>query len=128
MAIQELCWIMNFFKKLGVKCARPKVDCDNPSALTIAHDKGANGRTKHVDIKLQHVKEKVEKKVVDVSHISNEWMVADIFTKALKGSAFKKCKNMLFKFKEAFPKVKRVKMRESVEVSKLDNDVMYEGY
>lgn len=46
-------------------------------------------KTKHVAMDLQYVRERVEKKVLVVEHISNKIQWADVLTKPLQQSLFK---------------------------------------
>ena len=88
LAVQETEWIRNFLYELGIETKVPNVFCDNMGAVKIAKNLTANGRTKHLDIRMQFIKEKVENGAIIVKHIRSCDNIADIFTKALSRKTF----------------------------------------
>nr|GFC11606.1 retrovirus-related Pol polyprotein from transposon TNT 1-94 [Tanacetum cinerariifolium] len=47
-----------------------------------------HSRTKHIDVRYQFIKEKVEKGIVELFFIGTEYQLADLFTKALSVERF----------------------------------------
>lgn len=62
--------------------APPKLWCDNLSALALASNPVFHSRTKHIEIEIHFVNEKVINRIVNRAFPSTE-QVADIFIKAL---------------------------------------------
>lgn len=57
--------------------------CDNQGTISLSNNEFQNERTKHIDVKLNFVKEKVANKDISLSYISTNSMTADILTKVL---------------------------------------------
>ena len=127
LAIQETEWIRNFLYELGIETKVPKVFCDNMGAVKIAKNLTANGRTKHLDIRMQFIKEKVENGAIIVKHIRSCDNIADIFTKALSRKTFEHLRERLFRMRESVDtKDKRSKVYNGESTVKGKVDKLYE--
>lgn len=90
--VKEALWLQKF------SCAFPKltdilrivVGVDNLGCIVIPENKILSARTKHIVIKSQFIKESIRKKLFNLKHVPTSDMVADIFTKALPKSKFKR--------------------------------------
>ncbi len=71
------------------------VYCDNQGAIKIAHSLSSSGRTKHLDIRLQFIKQMISKGKVKVEYVPGTSNIADIFTKPLGRVNFKKLSEWL---------------------------------
>jgi len=58
------------------------VGCDNRAAIILAKDAASRGRTKHFDVKLHHIREKVGKEI-NLTFVSTTENRADVLTKAV---------------------------------------------
>lgn len=67
-----------------------QIYADNKSAIHILHNNNVLDRSKHIDIKYKFVSEKIEEGEVKVEYLSSVEMSADILTKAVPASHFKK--------------------------------------
>jgi len=100
-------WIQKFFKELGIdhrgaiafksdkvqqlplqddqheEDTRLHLLSDSQGAIAMANNPVHHQRTKHIDIQHHFIRECVENNNVDLSYLSTEEMVADVFTKAL---------------------------------------------
>lgn len=57
--------------------------CDNESAEKLALSDGFRPRTKDIDIRFHHIRQKIDEKVINIMHVPSEHNVADALTKAL---------------------------------------------
>jgi hypothetical protein len=69
--------------------------CDNISVLYLSTNPVQHQRTKHVEINLHFVREKVAIGQVRVLHVPTTSQFADIFTKGLPSSVFNKFQSSL---------------------------------
>ena len=59
------------------------VYCDNVSAIYLAGNPVQHQRTKHIEMDIHFVREKVARGQVRVLHVPSHYQIADIFTKGL---------------------------------------------
>ncbi|GKA32010.1 hypothetical protein Tco_0718377 [Tanacetum coccineum] len=80
----ELIWVVKILKDLEVDGLLPTyLYCDSSSAISIAKNPVFHEKTKHFDIDLHLIREKVSFGFVKVLKVSSANNVADIFTKGL---------------------------------------------
>ncbi|MCH80671.1 retrovirus-related Pol polyprotein from transposon TNT 1-94, partial [Trifolium medium] len=84
----EILWIQTLLHELHVPSHTPLVLCDNQSAVALAHNHVLHARTKHMEIDLFFVREKVLAKQISVIHIPETDQWADLFTKPLSSAQF----------------------------------------
>jgi len=65
----ELTWIQALLTELHVSFHTLVLYCDNQSVVSIAHNPVFHGRTKHIEIDVFFVREKVLAKQLSVLHI-----------------------------------------------------------
>lgn len=95
-AVAETCWIRNLL--LELKCpitSATLVYCDNVSVVYLSNNPVKHQRTKHVEINIHFVREKVAMGQVRVLHVPSTSQYADIFTKGLPSSLFNDFKSSL---------------------------------
>ena len=89
LATIELIWLQSLLKELGVKVKQTTVlRCDNMAATSLALNPVFHVRTKHIEIDVHFIREKVLSKEVEVCFVPSEEQVADVFTKALNIPSF----------------------------------------
>ncbi|KAK9065244.1 hypothetical protein SSX86_016627 [Deinandra increscens subsp. villosa] len=82
--VAEICWLRNLLLELGHPPTRASlVYCDNVSALYMSENPIQHQRTKHIEIDLHFVREKVQRGLVRIFHVPSRFQLADIFTKGL---------------------------------------------
>jgi hypothetical protein len=59
------------------------VYCDNVSAIYLSGNPVQHQRTKHIEMDIHFVREKVARGQVRVLHVPSRYQIADIFTKGL---------------------------------------------
>ena len=77
--------------------------CDNVSAVYLSSNPVQHQRTKHVEIDLHFVRDRVALGEVKVLHVPIESQFADVFTKGLPSSVFRDFRSSL----NVFPGVVR---------------------
>nr|KYP76375.1 Retrovirus-related Pol polyprotein from transposon TNT 1-94 [Cajanus cajan] len=88
----EITWLKNLLHELRVPNIRtPKIYCDNLSAVLLAANPILHSKTKHFELDLYFVRDKVQKREISVQHIPSLEQTADIFTKPLTYPSFSSC-------------------------------------
>jgi hypothetical protein len=87
--IAESCWLRQLLHELHHPPSRATiVYCDNISAMYMSSNPVQHQRTKHVEIDLHFVRDRVALGEARVLHVSTSSQFADIFTKGLPTSVF----------------------------------------
>ncbi|KAJ9537899.1 hypothetical protein OSB04_030632 [Centaurea solstitialis] len=87
--VTETCWLRNLL--LELQCPPRKatiVYCDNVSAVYLSANPVQHQRTKHIELDIYFVREKVAMGHVRVLHVPSSYQYADIFTKGLPRQLF----------------------------------------
>ncbi|KAJ0459040.1 putative RNA-directed DNA polymerase [Helianthus annuus] len=80
----ELVWLVNILSELKVNCKLPiQLFCDSNAAISIAANPVFHERTKHFEIDLYFLREKISSGFVKTEKIDAEGQLADVFTKGL---------------------------------------------
>ena len=83
-AIAEIMWIQTLLKQIGVPCpAAAKLWCDNIGAKYLSANPVLHAQTKHIEVDYHFVRERVNKKLLEIDYVPTDDQVADGFTKAL---------------------------------------------
>jgi hypothetical protein len=94
--VVEACWLRQLLVELHNPLSRATlVYCDNVSAVYLSTNLVQHQRTKHVEIDLHFVRERVAVRNVHVLHVSMTSQFADIFTKGLPSSVFSEFQSSL---------------------------------
>ena len=88
--LKEVMWIEELLDELGVIFMTSVIYCDNQGAIKIAENKSSSGRTKHISIRLELIKSKIQENKIILRYIKSEDNIADIFTKPLGRLKFNK--------------------------------------
>jgi hypothetical protein len=101
--LPQILWTRYFLEAQGCPIPRPtKVYQDNISAMQLEKNgKASSGpRTRHINIRYFFVTDRVNKKEVEMIYCPTGDMVADLLTKPLQGSQFKKFRDMILNIQE----------------------------
>jgi KUP system potassium uptake protein len=60
---------------------------DNQSAIAYSHNALVSEKTKHIGLKWHFLKDHVEQRTIKLRYLPTDQMVADMFTKPLRGPA-----------------------------------------
>jgi len=94
--VAEACWLRQLLQELhNPLTTSTLVYCDNVSAVYLSTNPVQHQRTKHVEIDLHFVRERVAIGDVRVLHVPTTSQFADIFTKGLPTSVFSEFRSSL---------------------------------
>lgn len=94
--VAEAAWLRQLLRELHSPLPRASlVYCDNVSAMYLSTNPVQHQRTKHVEIDLHFVRERVATGDVRVLHVPTTSQFADIFTKGLPTSVFTEFRSSL---------------------------------
>lgn len=92
----ETIWLRNLLLELHYPLSTATIAyCDNVSAIYLSTNSIQHQRTKHVELDILFVRERVALGQVRVFHIPSSHQYADIFTKGLSVALFKEFKSSL---------------------------------
>ncbi|GMQ07645.1 hypothetical protein CsSME_00051760 [Camellia sinensis var. sinensis] len=89
-AVQEAVWLRRFLQHLDVVTHTSDpvtIHCDSMAALAYAKDPKYHGRTKHIDVRFNFIRDILAQKEVILEHIPTSRMVADPLTKPIARDA-----------------------------------------
>jgi len=87
--VAEILWLKSLLIELGYPfTSTPILWCDNLVAKSIAENLVFYSRTKHIEVDVHFVREKVECRDVEIRYVPSQHQVADIFTKGLPKDQF----------------------------------------
>lgn len=82
-------WLTNLLHELHVPMtATPRLLCDNIGAMYLCSNPVLHSRMKHISLDYHFVREQVQDKRLQVSHVSTKDQLADILTKPLAAGKF----------------------------------------
>ncbi|KAK6119767.1 hypothetical protein DH2020_046489 [Rehmannia glutinosa] len=83
-AATDLIWIQSLFAELGLSLKQPAILwCDNKSVISLASNHIFHARTKHIEVDVHYIREKVNSKVIDVRLVPTQDQIVDVLTKAV---------------------------------------------
>ncbi|KAK4351709.1 hypothetical protein RND71_031022 [Anisodus tanguticus] len=94
--VSESCWLRNLLLELHFPVQKATlVYCDNVSAVYLFGNPVQHQRTKHIEIYIHFVHEKVAHGQVRILHVPSMYQIADIFTKGLPSVLFEDFRDSL---------------------------------
>ncbi|GKB65256.1 retrovirus-related pol polyprotein from transposon TNT 1-94 [Tanacetum coccineum] len=88
-----VCWSVKKQQYVAISSAKAEyvpIFCDNTSAIAISNNPILHSRTKHIDIRYHFIRDHVLKGDIELHFILTQYQLADIFTKPLEESTFKR--------------------------------------
>ena len=88
-ATYKVVWIQALLGELNIKlAASPIMWCDNQGAIALAYNPVYHAKTKHVELDIHFIKEKVAAKKIVAQFVPSEDQTTDILTKPLTFDQF----------------------------------------
>lgn len=84
----EVIWIQTLLSELRITRSTPTIFCDNLNTIALSHNLVLHTRTKHMELNLLFVQERVVSKLLNVVHVPANDQHVDILTKALSPTRF----------------------------------------
>ena len=90
-ATREAVWLRQLLEDLGFPQARATViKADNQGCIALSQNPVAHSHAKYIDIRHHFIRERVANSKVKLNFCPTQYMLADIFTKALPREAFER--------------------------------------
>lgn len=85
--VKEVIWIRKLARELESKLSEEPttIFSDNKSAIKLSNNEGYSQRTKHMDVRHNFLKERVENGEIEICYVPTKYMVADPLIKAVSG-------------------------------------------
>ncbi|KAD3640561.1 hypothetical protein E3N88_29784 [Mikania micrantha] len=94
--VADIYWIRNLLLELHQFHSKASiVYCDNISAIYLTANPVLHQRTKHIELDIHFVREKIQRGHIQVLHIPSRFQIADIFTKGLPRILFEDFRSSL---------------------------------
>uniref|UniRef100_A0A2N9F127 Reverse transcriptase Ty1/copia-type domain-containing protein n=1 Tax=Fagus sylvatica TaxID=28930 RepID=A0A2N9F127_FAGSY len=94
--IAELTWLLYLLRDIGIHFPNlPVLFCDNTNALHMTVNPVFHARTKHIELDVHFVREKVATSALVTRFVPTHLQIADIFTKALSKDSFQRLHSKL---------------------------------
>lgn len=85
----EITWIQALLEEINVsQNSSPKIWCDNLSAKSLASNPVYHARTKHIELDIHFIRDKVLNKDLEIDYVPTSDQTADLLTKPLSHSRF----------------------------------------
>jgi len=87
----ETVWLRSILAELGFPEKSPsKLFCDNQSAIKLASDSVLHERTKHIEVDIHFIREKIRNGIVSPFYVPSKNQMADMLTKPVGPSLLRK--------------------------------------
>ncbi|GJV51120.1 retrovirus-related pol polyprotein from transposon TNT 1-94 [Tanacetum coccineum] len=86
----NILWMKSQLTDYDIIYEKVPIFCDNTSAIAISNNLVLHSRTKHIDIRYHFIRDHVLKGDIELHFIPTQYQLADIFTKPLEESTFKR--------------------------------------
>ncbi|GKD08006.1 hypothetical protein Tco_1187691 [Tanacetum coccineum] len=86
----NILWMKSQLTDYDIIYEKVPIFCDNTSAIAISNNLVLHSRTKHIDIRYHFIRDHFLKWDIELHFIPTQYQLADIFTKPLEKSTFKR--------------------------------------
>ncbi|KAJ9565761.1 hypothetical protein OSB04_001727 [Centaurea solstitialis] len=84
----QVLWIQNQMLDYGLSFLQTPIYIDNNSAISIVNNPVKHSKTKHIEIKYHFIRDRNEKKLIQILKVHTDDQFADLFTKAFDVGRF----------------------------------------
>lgn len=85
----ELAWLQALLTEMGIPSPQcPVIWCDNLGAGSLASNPAFHARTKHIEVDVHFVRDRVLSRHLEVRYVPSEYQIADVLTKVLTSVRF----------------------------------------
>jgi hypothetical protein len=96
LASQEAVWLRVLLGDMGFPQKKPTtINEHNQGAIALSKNPKYHPRTKHIDIKCHFIRDQVAKKELVLNYCPTEQMLADLLTKPLGKTLFKRLRELM---------------------------------
>jgi hypothetical protein len=96
MAIRTIIMLRSLLSELGYPQDQPtRLYCDNKSAIEICETLRSGHKTKHINVRINYIREQLNQRTVSLHFVPTELNVADVLTKPLVEESFQYCQEKL---------------------------------
>jgi hypothetical protein len=89
-------WLMNLIDEMiGEDHGAIEMKIDNVSAINLAKNSIAHGKSKHIEMRFHYLREQVTNGKFILQHCRSEDQIANIMTKAVQTEVFKRLRDMM---------------------------------
>ena len=100
----EIAWLESLLKELNFPLLSVSVTwCDNLSASALAANPVYHARTKHIEVDVHFVRDKVFGKKLEVRYVPSHYQIADCLTKPLSHTRFQFLRDKLGVIESSLP-------------------------
>ncbi len=112
----HLLWTKHFLEAQGHPCKETVLHQDNTSAILLEKNgrESAGKRSRHINIRFFHIKDKVDNQELIVKFCPTDQMIADFMTKPLQGKKF-------FQFRKEIMNLKNWELHVKTQQPKENN-------
>lgn len=94
--VMEILWVQSLLKELKVTLmSKPLLLCDNMSTILLSRNPLFHNRTKHLELDLHFIREKVTDGLLTVAHVPSIYQTSYILTKSLSYPRFSTLRSKL---------------------------------
>ena len=93
--IQEILWMRRLLEGIQETLPPTTIFEDNEGAIALATTGNTSGRTKHIDLRYEFVKQHIDRNDIRLEHKRTQEMIADMLTKGLPRAAFEQHRSKL---------------------------------
>ena len=96
MVTKEIVWVKRLLDEIGHKIEKPiNLYVDNLSAIQLANHPTLSRSTKHIEVKFDFIRDKVDSKEIIISYVHSDEQLADLLAKVLPKDRYNKLKNSI---------------------------------
>ena len=95
VVLADITWIQSLMTELRIPSSTPIIHYDNLGVVHIAANPVLHSRSKHFELGLHFVRDRVQRKQLLVVHLPSQFQLADVLTKPLSETMFQKFKDKL---------------------------------